>query len=72
MALLNSCAKAGHGDAIHEKTGLLIDAYFSATKIRWILTMFPVPSNAQKMAELLFDDRYVDKLEVVWRRYSRD
>lgn len=27
----------GHGPLIQEKTGLIIDAYFSATKIRWIL-----------------------------------
>lgn len=27
----------GHTAMIHEKTGLVIDAYFSATKIRWIL-----------------------------------
>ena len=27
----------GHGQKILEKTGLIIDAYFSATKIRWIL-----------------------------------
>lgn len=29
--------KAGHGELITRKTGLLLDAYFSATKIRWIL-----------------------------------
>jgi len=28
---------AGHEPAIRQKTGLLIDAYFSATKMRWIL-----------------------------------
>jgi glycerol kinase len=28
---------SGHSRAILEKTGLIIDAYFSATKIRWIL-----------------------------------
>jgi len=28
---------AGHEDLIREKTGLLIDAYFSASKVRWIL-----------------------------------
>ncbi|MGK7312336.1 MAG: glycerol kinase GlpK [Candidatus Longimicrobiales bacterium M2_2A_002] len=28
---------AGHEPLIREKTGLVIDAYFSATKIRWIL-----------------------------------
>lgn len=27
----------GHADMIREKTGLVIDAYFSATKIKWIL-----------------------------------
>jgi len=27
----------GHADKILEKTGLVIDAYFSATKVRWIL-----------------------------------
>lgn len=27
----------GHGKAVNEKTGLVIDAYFSATKIRWIM-----------------------------------
>ena len=27
----------GHTDAIRSKTGLIIDAYFSATKIKWIL-----------------------------------
>ena len=27
----------GHADKILEKTGLVIDAYFSATKLRWIL-----------------------------------
>lgn len=28
---------AGHADMIREKTGLIIDAYFSATKLKWIL-----------------------------------
>lgn len=27
----------GYGEAIHKKTGLVIDAYFSATKIKWII-----------------------------------
>ncbi|QCK16392.1 glycerol kinase GlpK [Mangrovivirga cuniculi] len=29
--------EAGHTETIHKKTGLLIDAYFSASKIKWIL-----------------------------------
>ena len=46
--------KAGHGDAIHEKTGLLIDAYFSATKIRWILDHVPGAQQRAENGELLF------------------
>ena len=33
---------------IHEKTGLVIDAYFSATKIRWLLDNV---EGAQEKAE---------------------
>lgn len=29
--------KQEHGDEIQQKTGLIVDAYFSGTKIRWIL-----------------------------------
>ncbi|UQS86621.1 glycerol kinase GlpK [Nicoliella spurrieriana] len=29
--------QAGYTDMIHQKTGLVIDSYFSATKIKWIL-----------------------------------
>ena len=28
---------AGHAKSIQEKTGLIVDAYFSATKVKWIL-----------------------------------
>lgn len=30
-----------HGDMIRQKTGLIIDSYFSATKVRWILENVP-------------------------------
>src|SRR5690606_9515402 len=30
-------AEEGNGEMIREKTGLILDAYFSATKIKWIL-----------------------------------
>jgi len=30
-------SEEGHGEAVHSKTGLLLDPYFSATKIAWIL-----------------------------------
>lgn len=39
---------AQYRDMFQQKTGLLLDAYFSATKIRWILHHVP---NAKKLAE---------------------
>jgi glycerol kinase len=38
----------GHSDVIRDKTGLVIDAYFSGTKLKWLLDHVP---NARKMAE---------------------
>ncbi len=35
--MVEEVVAAGHGDLIRERTGLVPDAYFSATKIRWIL-----------------------------------
>ena len=39
---------AGHEKMIREKTGLVIDAYFSGTKLKWLLDNVP---NARKRAE---------------------
>lgn len=36
-AYCNQLKEQGYADTIREKTGLIIDAYFSATKIKWIL-----------------------------------
>lgn len=36
-AICNSLKEQGHDKIIQEKTGLVVDAYFSATKIKWIL-----------------------------------
>ncbi len=36
-AYCDSLSEAGHGKMIKSKTGLVIDAYFSASKIKWIL-----------------------------------
>ncbi|MFN0254214.1 glycerol kinase GlpK [Pedobacter ureilyticus] len=33
----NSIKQEGHSKLIQEKTGLIIDSYFSATKVKWIL-----------------------------------
>ena len=45
---------AGYSKMIHEKTGLVIDAYFSATKIRWILYNVEGAQERAEKGELLF------------------
>lgn len=44
----------GLGDYIRETTGLVPDAYFSATKIAWILDRVPDGRQRAKAGELLF------------------
>ena len=46
--------KTGIGDYVQEKTGLLIDAYFSGTKIKWILDNVPGARERAERGELLF------------------
>lgn len=46
--------KEGYADLIRQKTGLLIDAYFSATKIRWILKNVPHAMERALRGELRF------------------
>ena len=36
-AYCDELKKAGHANMIQEKTGLIVDAYFSASKLKWIL-----------------------------------
>ncbi len=44
----------GKSEWFHKKTGLVIDAYFSATKIRWILDHVPGAQERADKGELLF------------------
>ncbi|WP_261805980.1 glycerol kinase GlpK [Lapidilactobacillus luobeiensis] len=44
----------GLDDFIHQRTGLIIDAYFSATKIRWLLDRIPGAQEKAERGELLF------------------
>ncbi len=46
--------EAGHARAIQEKTGLIIDAYFSATKLKWILDNVTGARDKANKGELLF------------------
>ncbi|WP_107943439.1 glycerol kinase GlpK [Metasolibacillus sp. FSL H7-0170] len=39
--LCQQLIEAGHHDMIAEKTGLLINPYFSATKLQWLLQAYP-------------------------------
>ncbi|MGB3997250.1 MAG: glycerol kinase GlpK [Bacilli bacterium] len=45
---------AGRGEMIYKKTGLIIDAYFSATKIKWILDNVPGAREKAAADRLLF------------------
>jgi glycerol kinase len=44
----------GYNDLFREKTGLLIDAYFSGTKVKWILDNVPGARKKAEMGQLLF------------------
>ena len=46
--------RAGHGDLITRKTGLVIDAYFSGSKIRWLLDHVPGARERARRGELAF------------------
>lgn len=46
--------KMGYSEKIKEKTGLKIDAYFSATKVKWILDNVEGAREAADKGELLF------------------
>jgi glycerol kinase len=45
---------AGHEDAVREATGLLLDPYFSATKMRWLLDHEPAVADAARDGRLAF------------------
>ena len=53
-AYCDSLRKDGCEEMIREKTGLVLDAYFSATKLRWILENVPGARERAEKGELLF------------------
>lgn len=53
-----------HTDMIRQKTGLLPDPYFSASKLRWLLTHVPEAMNLLKQKRLAFGT--VDSF-LIWR-----
>jgi glycerol kinase len=56
--------KAGHEPLVREKTGLLIDPYFSATKIAWLLDHLPGLRARAEAGQIAFGT--VDSF-LVWR-----
>lgn len=52
--IANKLKEEGHAEMIHEKTGLVIDAYFSVTKVRWILDHVEGAQEKAERGELMF------------------
>lgn len=50
----DSLVEEGHAEMIREKTGLIVDAYFSATKIKWILDNVPGAREKAEAGKLCF------------------
>ena len=53
-AICEQLKSDGHADLIREKTGLIVDPYFSATKIAWILDHVPGARLRAERGELAF------------------
>jgi glycerol kinase len=52
--LCDDLRAAGHASLIQRKTGLELDAYFSATKLQWLLTHVPGARARAERGELAF------------------
>lgn len=52
--ICNRLKGEGWSNTIQEKTGLIIDAYFSATKVQWMLENIPGARDRAERGELLF------------------
>ena len=62
--LCASLKEAGHEPMVTQKTGLLLDPYFSGTKLKWILDQIPGARSRAERGELLFGT--VDSF-LIWR-----
>lgn len=52
--IANELKEKGFEELIHQRTGLVVDSYFSATKIRWILDHVEGAQERAEKGELLF------------------
>ncbi|MBD3628686.1 glycerol kinase GlpK [Cyclobacterium sp.] len=53
-AFCNTLKENGHSEMVRDKTGLIIDAYFSGTKIKWILDNVDGARERASKGELCF------------------
>jgi glycerol kinase len=53
-AICEALTQAGHGPLFTERTGLLLDPYFSGTKLKWLLDHVPGARERGRRGELLF------------------
>ncbi len=60
----NALREAGHADEVRRTTGLVLDPYFSGTKLAWLLDKVPDARARAERAELAFGT--VDSF-LVWR-----
>jgi len=56
--------EAGHGEMVSDRTGLLLDPYFSGTKVKWLLDTIPDARARAEKGELLFGT--IDSF-LIWR-----
>ncbi len=54
MDICNDLKKKGFEPAVRQKTGLVVDAYFSGSKIKWILDQVPGARHDAEAGHLLF------------------
>ena len=52
--IANDLKAAGYSELFQQKTGLLIDSYFSATKVKWLLDNIPGARKQAEAGQLLF------------------
>lgn len=54
MEICDDLKNKGYEDIVRNKTGLVIDAYFSATKVKWILDKLPGARALADQGDLIF------------------
>lgn len=52
--MIDALSEQGYGEEIQKRTGLIPDAYFSASKIKWILEHVPSVREQAQKGEILF------------------